>query len=187
MSLGRAAMPSSRMRAPSLIIGKISRSTISSPRWPPRRSRAATTSQGSAARPRDRGTACAIPARSDRIPCRFSGRNARFAQRIGDRRALPRRLANAPADIEPREIRHRERPHRKAETVIAASTSCGSAPSSNSRSASTEPARQHAVANKAVADADDDRHLAELAAERDRGGERVGRRFFAAHDFQQYV
>ena len=108
-----------------------------------------------------------------------------LAQRVFDLVALAASLADAPADIEPGHVGHRKRPHRKPEPG-----DCG-VDLLRQRAFEQQPlgldraARQHPVADKAVADADRDRHLAEPPAERHRGGERVGRGRGTAHDLQQ--
>ena len=57
--------------------------------------------------------------------------------RVRDRRHLAERPADAHADVQPGQVGHRERPHRKPKSVSARSTSCGLAPSSSSRSAAS--------------------------------------------------
>src|SRR5262249_12057834 len=108
-----------------------------------------------------------------------------LAQRIGDLGARAARAANAPADIESGEIAHRERPHRETELDdrridLVRQRALEQQPLGFDRAP-----RQHAVADEAVAIADHDRHLADLAAERDRGRERLMRGRLAAHDLQQ--
>ena len=109
-----------------------------------------------------------------------------LAQRIGDRRRACRCALRIRQPISsPARSLIANGPIGKPNSVIAASTSCGSAPSSSSRSASRAALRQHAVADETVADADDDRHLADLRPSAIAVASTSGAVSFAAHDFQQ--
>src|ERR1700687_2290224 len=106
MSPGRVAMPSSRIRAPSLIIGKIRRSMISvlsiGRRAMPRRADVSTmrfSTSGSGRCGRGRGGAGAgfveVEALAGLLP-----EPPGLAQLIGDLGLEPLRLAHAPAHVE---------------------------------------------------------------------------------------
>src|SRR5690242_11997620 len=93
----------------------------------------------------------------------------RFAENIADRFAV--RFLLYPADIETGEIAHRERPHGKAEIVKHAIHVPGHRAFQNHLLRLAATLRQHAVADEARADADEDGDLAdglgELHAGRD--------------------
>src|SRR5258706_7112754 len=91
------------------------------------------------------------------------------------------RLAIAPAHVEPREIGHREVPHRKSEVVEHLVDLPGQGAFLEQEERLAHAFREHAVADEAVAHADQHRHLADLLAELLRGREDLGVRFLAAH------
>ena len=142
-----------------------------------------------ALRPRDRASGVAAAGlRSGNSPRWSSGRSARPRHS-----ASAHRQARSPPPCA-RASRHRARPGPSAangpigkpKATSAASTSCGSAPSRSSRSASRERAAQHAVADETVADADQHRHLAELAREPPARSPAPRRAVFVgAHHFDQ--
>jgi hypothetical protein len=69
--------------------------------------------------------------------------------------------------------------------VTTASTCCGNAPFEQQLFRLLAALGQHAVADKAVADADHGRHLCDLARDRDRCGQRIRRGLVGAHDLAQ--
>src|SRR5262249_9157478 len=103
-----------------------------------------------------------------------------FAQRVFDDRMFAARLANEPAAIKHTQIHHRKRPHRQSESDqrrldILWQCSLEQQPFRLNRAA-----RQHTVPDKAVADPDNSRNLAEPPSERQRGGDGIRRALFAA-------
>src|SRR6516225_7732188 len=109
MSPGRVAMPSSRMRAPSLTIGKIMRSTISSDAI----ARRVMASRDEASRIVCSTSRSGVVAKIT-LPGLLSEMPG-LAQRVLDLVALAAALADPPADIESGHVSHRERPHREPE------------------------------------------------------------------------
>ena len=115
---------------------------------------------------------------------------AHLAQGIGDVRlaAIGRRahlLADAPADIETGEVAHGERPHRKAEAGDRLVDLLRRRALEQQTLGFERAGAQHAIADEAEADADDNRHLLDLAPDIDRGRQHLRRRLRAAHDLQQ--
>ena len=110
---------------------------------------------------------------------------AGLAQRIGDFRLDAAILARTPADIEAGEIAHRERSHRHAELGHDRVDLLRQRAFEQQLLRLLAALRQHAVADKAVADADHRRHLCDFARHRDRGGQRIRRGLGRAHDLAQ--
>ena len=92
-----------------------------------------------------------------------------LAQRVGHRRGLAQRLADPPADIQPGQIAHRERSHRKAEAGKGGVHVLRRRAFQQQAFVLARPRRQHPVADEAVADADHHRHLADLPRDLQRG------------------
>ena len=72
----------------------------------------------------------------------------------------------------------------KPNSTSAPSTSCGSAPSSKKALGLDRARAQHAIADEAVADADDHRHLADAPPEAIAVASVSGAVLCAAHDFK---
>ena len=115
----------------------------------------------------------------------------RLAQLVGhDRRAwhagLGRlALARGPADVQAGEVAHAERAHRHAELLQRAVDLLRQRAGVEQALGRGAVARQHAVADEAVADARDHGDLLDLLGQRHAGGQHVGRGLRAAHHFQQ--
>src|SRR5215469_6579852 len=91
-----------------------------------------------------------------------------FAESIFYQSVLGAALADAPADIEPGQIHHCARPHRKPEPGHRSIDLLRQRPFEQQFFRFYRPARQHPVADKPVTYADSHRHLGEPAAERNR-------------------
>ena len=90
-----------------------------------------------------------------------------------------------PADVEAGEIAHRERPHRQAEIVEHAVDVPGHGAFQDQLLRLALALRQHAVADEAVADADEHADLADLLGDLHGCGDHRLCGLVAAHDFQQ--
>src|SRR5262249_21407007 len=84
---------------------------------------------------------------------------AHLAEAVGDSRLLATSLADAPAHIEPGKVTHGKRPHREAEVVEHLVDLVWQRPREQESLRLLATLVQHAVADEAVADADEYRHL----------------------------
>ena len=179
-------MPSSRMRAPSLIIGKISRSTIVLRSIGlPRHAKALRGRSDQAfdlriGTRRARAAFINVEALAGLLP-----EAPRLAQLIGDLRARALRLAHAPADVEAGEVAHGERPHRKAKLRQCTVDILRQRAFQQQAFGLDRADAQHPVADKAVADADHDRHFLDRARDRQSGRQHIRRGVGPAHDLQK--
>src|SRR5262249_50650563 len=110
---------------------------------------------------------------------------AHLAEAVSDSRRLAPTLADAPADVEPSEVTHREWPHWEAEIVQDLVDLV------RQRALEEEPLGllaalvEHAIANEAVTHTQQDGHLADALAHRHRRRDSRLGRFGAAHVFEQ--
>src|SRR5881409_1265422 len=109
----------------------------------------------------------------------------KLAEAVGDQGALAPPLADPPAHVEAGEVAHRERPHGKSEIVEHLVHLL------RERALENEPLRllaalvEHAVADEAIADADQHRDLADAPADAHRRRDHGLRRLGAAHDLEE--
>ena len=108
---------------------------------------------------------------------------AGFAEDLAD--VAGGRLLLVPADVEAGEIAHRERAHREAEVVQDAVHVVILGALQDDALRLLLALEEDPVADEAAADADQDRHLADLLGDRHRGVDHVLRRLLAAHDLQE--
>src|SRR5262249_39296330 len=108
---------------------------------------------------------------------------AHLAEAVAAHRRHATALADAPADVEPGEVAHREWPHREAEVVQDLVDLV------RQRALEEEPLGllaalvEHAIADEAVAHTHEDGHLADALAHRHRCRDSRLGRFGAAHAF----
>src|SRR5213593_635094 len=110
---------------------------------------------------------------------------AHLAETIGDGRALAPALADAPADVEAGEIAHGERAHGQAEVGQHLVHLLGRRALEQQAFGLLAALVEHAVADEAVANADQHRYLVDPSPDRHRRGDDRLRRFLAAHDLEQ--
>ena len=117
---------------------------------------------------------------------------AQLADAVGDRRVAQvggpgrrLRLADAPAHVEPGEVAHLVRPHRQAEVVHDAVDLLGQRALLEEEVRLAAVGVEHAVADEAVADADQHADLAEGLRQPHDGGDGLARGPGAAHVLHQ--
>ena len=108
-----------------------------------------------------------------------------LAQGVLDHRFFAAAFADQPADIEPGQIHHRERPHRQSEFDQCRLDLLRQRPFEQQPFGLDRAARQHPVADKAIADADHRWDLAELPGQRQGGRHGIGCALRPADDLQQ--
>src|SRR5712691_9818643 len=108
-----------------------------------------------------------------------------LAEAVGDGRTLAAALADAPADVETGEVAHGERAHGQAEVGEHLVHLLRRRALQQQALGLLGALVEHAVADEAVADADQHRHLADLSPDGHGRGDRRLRRLLSAHDLEQ--
>ena len=182
-------MPSSRIFAPSLIIGYMQRCRISSSEIS-RRSmpslfevwRISSVDLGI----RDRRPTVLVPVPALAGLLTVAIHLVQLVRDVGVASlGLAAVLADLVADVDAGEVADRERPHREAELVDDAVDLLGQRALLDEEARLSRVGVERPVGRERVADADDHADLADPLGERHHGVERLGRGLLAAHDLEE--